>query len=288
MVVQPRSTARTVVVDGKEWLEVDLAKFRMPLDWNPESGQYLLIAPPAGGIGGFAALAQGERGYAPTIIMSNFEELPSDSVTPGSATLTLLAPGTDAAGPVYGLDLAIRRGTDGEPGAALITPDDYGETPVVGQLLSVASGAAAFELVTPKVVNQHWPASVSSVPGGTTSSPYTMATVSITSGVYNFDYRLQPSGTCQVVGSSSDLRVNLVARYNAVDGPIIGICHGLSGQYDRLTLTPGPAAGSADTVGKVTAGNGALVYFNCERQSGSASYSASNAYGHFSVLVVPA
>ena len=288
MVSVPRSTARTVVIDGKEWLEVDLAKFRMPLDWNPESGQYLLIAPPAGGIGGFAALAQGERGYAPTIIMNNFEELPSDSSTPGVASLTPLAPGTDAAGPVYGLDLSIRRGAAGEDGAALITPDDYGESPVVGQLLSVASGGASFELVTPKWGQQHWPASVSSVPGGTTSSPYTMATVSITAGVYNFAYRLQVAGTCQIAGSSTDLRVNLVARYNAVDGPIIGICHGMAGQYDRLTITPGPAAGAAETVGKVTAGAGALVYFNCERQSGSATYSASNSYGHFSVTVVPA
>ena len=288
MVVQPSATARTVVIDGKEWLEVDLAKFRMPLDWNPESGQYLLIAPPAGGIGGFAALAKGDRGFPPTITLSSFEELASDHPTAGTATLTLLAPGTDAAGPAYGLDISLRRGAAGEDGAALITPDDYGETPVVGQLLSVASGGATFELITPKVGKQHWPASVSAVPGGTTSAAYTMATVSISAGIYNFAYRLQPAGTCQIVGSSADLRVNLVARYNAVDGPIIGICHGLAGQYDRLTLTPGPAAASADSVGKVTAGDGAVVYFNTERQSGSASYEASNSYGHFSVLVVPA
>lgn len=283
---QPRSVARTVIRDGREWIEVDMAKFIMPKDWTPDSGMYLLIAPPAGGIGGFAALAKGDPGYSPTFVVSSTTTL--DAGEDAVVSSTLLAPATEVAGPLYGLDFSLPKGADGDPGAAEITPSDYGETPTIGQALTVASGGTDFELTWPKRSKLYYPASVTAVPGGTGGSATNCATVNISSGTFNFDYKCIPFGTCQIAGSSTSLRVDLVARYNAVDGDEIGRAYGMSGQNDRLTLTPSPVAGAADSVGKTSAGDGCLVYFNTERQSGSATYSASSSYMKFGVLVVPA
>lgn len=285
-VQQQRAIARVVIIDGKEWLEVDLAKFRMPLDWNPDSGYYLLIAPPAGGIGGFAALAKGDPGFSPTIQLESVSELPSDHPTPGTGSMRLISEATDVAGPIYGLSLAIRRGAAGLPGAAIVSPTDYG-TPVVGQMLVVKNGGTEFELVQPKFGGRHIPAAVEAVPGGTTSSPFTTAVVEVPPNLYMRDYYVQPHGTCQI-SSIGLVRVDLVARFGAVDGPIIGICHGMSGTKDRLIITPGPEAGSADSVGRVAAGQGALIFFNTERQAGINSYSAGEDYMRYSVEVFPA
>lgn len=289
MPTQPRSVARTIVIDGREWLEVDLAKFRMPLDWTPESGMYLLIAPPAGGIGGFAALAEGPPGFSPSIVLTSFEELPYDHPTPGTASLTKAVEATDAAGPVYNLDLAIRRGAPGADGAALITPSDYGGSPEFGQMLLVGSGGTSFELTWPKVGGYHWPSAISSAPSGTTGSPFTVAQVNIPAGVYHNNYYLKPEAQCRIEATGNNILVNLVARLNAVDGPIIGICHGLGGvSKERLVITPGPAAGSTSSVGRVSADSGAVVFFNTERESGIASYQALDDYIHASVQVIPA
>lgn len=290
MPVQQRAVAREVTDEfGRTWLEFEMAKFRMLKDSTPESGAYLLVAAGYGGRAGWQALAKGDRGFSPTIIVNSFEELPSDHPTPGTVTSTELAPATDSAGPVIGLDIAIRRGADGEPGAAIVDPADYG-SPQVGQILTVADGLTDFELSTPMYGRLHIPASVSNL-SGITGSPTTVAVVNIAAGTYNVDYKLVPYGQVRMeaTGIGSNLVVNLVARLGAIDGPIIGICHGLGGlNKERLTITPGPAAGSASTVGKVTAGQEALVYFNVERQSGTTSYGVPDSYSRFSVVAVPA
>ena len=286
MATQPRSTSRIVVRDGKEWIEVDMAKFIMPKDWSPDSGMYLLIAAPAGGIGGFAALATGPRGFSPTFVVSSATTLPAgESVTVGSSEL---APATEVAGPLIGLDFAIPAGADGAPGAALVTPEDYGDTPTVGQAMQVAAGGSDFELVWPKSSGIHYPAAVTAGGAGTGGTPATCTVIDIPSGRYNFDYKVIPYGTCQIAGSSTNLRVDLVARYNGSSGDDIGRCFGLSGQNDRLTISPGPVAGAASSVGKTTAGDGCQIYFNTERQTGSATYQASASYMRFFCVVVPA
>ena len=281
--MEPRSVARTIIIDGRKWLEIDMAKFRMPLDWTPESGMYLLVAPPAGGIGGFSALAKGDPGFSPSIELTSFLELAADDPTPASAALTLIAPATDVSGPVYGLDLAVHSGTAGEDGDAILDPDDYG-TPVVGDMLVVASGGSSFELQAQKVGDMEWPASVTSVPGGTTAG-YTMAQVAVPA--YPFAWRPDVEGCATVAGSASDLRVDLVARLDADDGPVVGRCYGVAGQNDRLILISGPDSGAADSVNKVNAGDAAVIYFRTEKQSGTATYSALNNYARFSVKVVP-
>lgn len=280
--VEPRQVARVVERDGRKWLQVDLARFEMPLDWSPDSNMYLLIAGDAG-VGGFAALAKGDPGFSPSIELTSFIELAEDDPTPASAALTLIAPATPISGPVYGLDLALHAGGKGDDGAAIITPDDYG-TPEVGQMLVVASGGATFELVSPKVGGMFWPAAITSVPGGTTAG-YTMAEVLVPAR--KFDWRPDVEGCATIAGSGSNLRVDLVARLNSSSGNVVGRCYGVAGQNDRLQLTSGPDAGANDTVNKVLAGEDATIFFCTERQSGTASYSALNNYARFSVKVVP-
>lgn len=289
MPTQQRTVAREVTDEfGRTWLEFDMAKFRMLKDSTPESGAYLLVAAGYGGRAGWQALAKGDRGFSPTIIVNSFEELPADNPTPGTVTSTELAPATDSAGPVIGLDIAIRRGADGDPGAAVIDPGDYG-SPAVGQILTVAAGLTDFELSTPMYGGLHWPATVSDAPAGTTGSPFTLATINVPAGTYNVDYRLIPQGQCRMEATSTNIVVNLVARLGAVDGPIIGICKGLGGvAKERLTFSPGPAAGSATSVGRISAGQAGVIYINTERQSGLASYQALADYSQFSAIAVRA
>lgn len=280
--VTPRQIARVVERDGQKWLQVDLARFEMPLDWKPDSNMFLLIAGDAG-VGGFAALAKGDPGFPPSIELTSFIELADSDPTPASAALTLIAPATDVSGALYGLDLALHAGAKGDDGAAVIDPGDYGD-PVVGQMLVVASGLESFELVSPKVPSMHWPAAITSVPGGTTAG-YTMAEVLVPARP--FDWRPDVEGCATIAGSGSNLRVDLIARLNADNGAVVGRCYGVAGQNDRLQLTSGPDAGANDTVNKVLAGNDATIFFRTERQSGTASYSALNNYARFCVKVVP-
>lgn len=287
MALQPTATAREIVDEfGRVWIEIDMARFRMLKDSNPESGMYLLIAAPAGGLGGFAALAEGPPGKSPSIVLNSYEELPSDHPTPGTASLTEIVPPTDAAGAVYALDLAIRRGAAGAAGAAIITPADYGSTPTAGEFLMVGAGGASFTLGTPKLSGLHYAAEITSVPSGSTGTPQTFAVINIAAGEYTVDYQINPQAECRIEATSSNIRVDLVARLNAVDGPVIGQCKGLgAAAKERLSITPGSGSSA---VGAINAGEGATVFFNTERQSGTATYQALDDYSWCSALVVQA
>lgn len=287
MNTQQRAVAQDYTDEyGREWTKVLMSELHILK--SGEGGAYLLVAPGYGAKASWQALAKGDPGPAPTIVLNSYEELPSDHPTPGTASLTEAAPATALAGPLYNLDLSIRRGEAGEPGEAIITPSDYG-TPSPGQVLSVAAGLAEFELSTPMYGGLHWPADVSDAPAGTTGSPTTLAVINVPAGTYNVDYRLIPQGHCRMEATSTNIVVNLVARLGAVDGPIIGICKGLGGvSKERLSFAPGPVAGSATSVGRISAGQAGLVYINTERVSGTASYQALDDYSHFSAIAVRA
>lgn len=289
MVTQQRAIATDYTDEyGREWTKVSMSELHILK--SGEGGAYLLVAAGHGAKASWSALAKGEPGKSPTMYLDSYEELPSDHPTPGTASLTQVSPATDTAGPVYRMNLSIRRGAAGDPGAALVSPEDYG-TPQAGQIMTVADGLTDFELTTPMYGGLHIPASISTGLSGLTGSPTTVAVVNIPAGTYNVDYKLIPYGQCRMeaTGIGSNLVVNLVARLGAIDGPIIGICYGIGGvNKERLTITPGPAAGSGPSVGKVTAGQAGLVYFNVERVSGTTSYGVNDAYCEFSVLAVKA
>ncbi len=284
--MQPRSTARIAEIDGQRWLIIEMAQFRMSLDETPGSGMYLMVAPPLGGVmGGVSALAKGDQGFSPSLELSSFIQLAHDDPTAASAALTLVVPGTETSAPVYGLDLALKGGAPGAPGAAVVSPGDYAEEPLTGQMLVVASGGTAFELAAQRFGRRYLPAAVSSAPGGTTAG-YTMTQIEV--GPQGFDWYPEPHGGCIVEGSSSNLLVDVVARLNSDSGDVVGRGYGIAGQKIQLNLTPGANAGSADSVGKVAGDATAVIYFRTEKQSGTATYSASNSTARYWVKVVPA
>lgn len=281
---------RTEYENGVRWLYCDLGKIGFRLDDDGQvSGMFLAVAAPLGGVASMGnILAKGDRGFSPSLELSSFVELDADDPTPASVSLNLLAEATDVSGPVYGLDIALHRGTQGESGAVIIHPADYsgGDDPTLGYTLAVAAGLETFELVPQKVPTMHWPATVDNVPGGTTAT-YTMTIVPITAVPY--DRYAFPSGTVQVTASSgTNLRVDLVARLDAVDGPVVGRDYGRAGASDKLTLVGFPDAGAVASAVKILANQDANIYFLTDKRAGSSSYSSVAGTARFGVLTVPA
>ncbi|WP_131805268.1 hypothetical protein [Mycolicibacterium canariasense] len=280
---------RTEYRDGVRWLFCNLAEIGFRLDDDGQaSGMYLAVAAPLGGVASMGnILAKGDRGFSPSIEISSFTELDADDPTPASVNLNLLAEATDVSGPVYGLDIVLHRGVQGESGSAVISPEDYGD-PTLGYIPAVAAGLETFELVPQKVPTMHWPASVDNVPSGTTAG-FTMTTIPIAAAPY--DRYVIPSGEVQVVaaGGATNLRVDLVAHLDEETGTkIVGRSYGVAGTKDKLSMIGYPPAGTTSSATKILAGQPANVYFRTEKQAGSSAYSSVAGTGLFGALTIPA
>lgn len=268
------------------WLFVSLAELGFRIEDNgATSGAFLAVAAPRGLVGGMPALAKGDPGFPASLVLSSFIELADGDETEASASINLLAPATNVSGPVYGLDLALHAGAKGDDGTAIIVPDDYAETPVVGQMLVVAPGLASFTLAYQKVDGIYVPpAAVTSKTTGSDTNA-TMAQVGFAARP-NIWYP-EPVGSVIVIASSTNIRVDVVARLNAADGAVLGRGYGIGGlTTERLTIEPVRDAGAADSVGRVNAGETATVYFCVEKQSGTATYTASNSTARFGAKAV--
>lgn len=137
------------------------------------------------------------------------------------------------------MQLALHKGQKGADGDTVLTPTDYG-TPNAGDMLQVNDAKTAFELVQQKVVRAHWPGSLSNAPAGTTAT-FQIGVVTITAGTYKAPFRLHINAGATVIGSSADLKVDIVARLGATDGPIIGYGAGVAGiQTQRTVVISGP------------------------------------------------
>ena len=81
-------TWNQATIDGREWLVVDLAKFMVPMEWDPGTSMFFAVAVPDGGIGSFPILAKGDTGDVPSINLSvDFTSLAYGDATPASASL---------------------------------------------------------------------------------------------------------------------------------------------------------------------------------------------------------
>lgn len=279
---------RTEYENGQRWLYCDLGKIGFRLDDDGQvSGMFLAVAAPLGGVASLGnILAKGDQGFAPSLELSSFVELDADDPTPASASFNLIVEGTEVSGPVYGLDLVLHRGIQGEAGTATWDPADLSEDPQFGYVPAVAAGLGTFELVPQKVPSQHWPATVTNVPSGTTAT-FEMTVVPIAAAPY--DRYAYPGGTVQVAAASgTNLRVDLVARLDADDGPVVGRDYGRAGASDKLTLVGFPDAGVSSSATKILANQPANIYFMTEKQAGSSAYSSIAGTARFGVLTVPA
>ncbi len=69
-------------------------------------------------------------------------------------------------------------------------------------------------------------------------------------------------------------------------GNVIGRCTGIAAT-ERLNICSAPPAGSADAFDRIPAGSAATIHLKCERQSGTDTYTTSNATTFFKVRVQP-
>ena len=266
----------TKVVDGQEYWVIPTL---VPKESDPERGAYIFYAKPLDGMSGMPALVQGDPGPWTEFL----EEVPVtplawDDPTPMSATFTETQPGGPGVPQRGQLSLALREGAPGADGESVWDPTDLDPSPVVGQIPAVNSTADGFDLVQPKAVRSHWPASVSNAPGGTTAT-YQLGTIAVAAGTYQNPWRPHINAGGTVIGSSSDIKVDIVARLGAADGPIVGYGHGVAGvQTQRTSVESGPPAGTSATNGDyfVAAGAAAMIYLMAEKKSGAATYSTTD------------
>lgn len=253
---------------------------------NPSTGVAQLILRPQGGmLIGVPAIEKGDPGVPATLdTVVNFTPLDYDDPTAASMSVTEITPPTESTPGLYQINAALHEGAPGDPGAALITPSDYG-SPAYKKLLSVDSGGTDFELVYPKIGDSHTPASLNNTASGNPNS--TLGVISIAANTYPFDWRPRVYAHTVVVGEASDVRVDLVARLNGESGGnVVGRCPGIA-QTERLILSPGKPAGSGDSWDRVAANAAATIHLRCERQSGSVTYTTSATTTWLSMEVQP-
>jgi hypothetical protein len=266
-------------------LVIDVAKIRVPLDWDPSSNVFVAIAAPTGGVLNYPVLAQGDPGVTPDIDSTiNFTPLTWDDPAPDSASFTETSPN------LYRLNLSLHNGTPGDDGDTVLDPGDFaGAAP--GKIIALNSAATAFELQTPKVGERAFPSTYNSTPTGNPS--YTLCSVGI--AAQNFDWRPECFGSCKVTGTASDVRVDLFARLGTTGiatpetaGNIVGRAIGGTGVTPAThTLIPALPEGVSGNHDRVLAGNTATVYFRAERVAGTGTFSTSNTDTTFWVKVNP-
>lgn len=272
-------------INGKEYLVIDVAQFRIPLEWDPSSNMFIAVAAPTGGLGNFPALVQGDDGATPDIdSVINFEALEPDDPTPDYASWTELSPN------VYQLNLGLHKGETGDPGSVTIldaTDIAPTPTPIKGDLLVVNASASGFLYQAQKVGDRYLPVAINNTPSG--NAAYTLAQVQIPA--QRFDWRPVVEGQCVITGTGADVTVDLVVRLSGeTGGNIIATGFGPSGQ--NLTgistiLSSCPPANSNDAYDKVLAGNGVWLYLRAERRTGAATFTTSASTTVFKVKVDP-
>lgn len=272
---------------GGTWFVIGLSELAFRIEEDGQLSSLFLAAAspqggPARGVSNYPALLRGPRGFSGSLVKGSITPLAHDDDAEMDFDIALIAEETDISGPVWAISASLKQGPPGDDGAALITPTDYG-TPVVGQALTVAAGSTTFELTYPKVGGLYLPASISSAPDGSTAE-FTMAVVDVAAGVYNFDWRPAVRGNAVTIGSTADVRVDLIARLNdETGGAIIGRGYGLVQKTGQPNLVSKVESGT----GIVTAGQPATVYFRTKKMSGTATYGAAGTTAAFEMLAVP-
>jgi hypothetical protein len=272
----------TTTINGVNYLVIDVASFRIPLDWDPSSNMFIAVAAPNGAVGNFPALIQGAPGVTPTIdSVVNFTALDPSDPTPDSASW--ISEGNN----LYQLVLNLHKGATGAAGGTTLhTAGDLGGSLTPGQTIVVNATANGFTITPVKVGDRYIPASILSCPSGNTG--YTLCAVTVP--VLGFDWRPHVEGYCIVTGTGTDLQVDLVARLNnQTTGNDVGRATQPAGQYPAAhTLVAGPPPGSADAFDRITAGAGpTTIYLRVERQSGVSTFTTSAVTTRFSVEVRP-
>jgi hypothetical protein len=279
----PVTNWTTSVIDGREYLIIEVAQFRIPLDWDPGSNMFIAVASPDGGLGSFPALVQGDDGATPDIDLTiNLSVLDYDNPLPDAASWTEISEN------LYRLNLTLHKNAPIDfTSFNLGDADDLAGSKTAGYAIVVNPSASGYEYQALKVGDEYWPATIVNTPSG--NAAYTLCSVSIPA--QPFDWRPDVSGWCVITGTGADVRADLVARLNdATSGNIVGRGRGLIGTNASgiaTVLTGGPPAGSASTYNKVNAGDAAVIYLRVERTTGSNTFTTTGTDTWFKVRVRP-
>lgn len=274
-------------IDGKPFLVIDVAKFRIPLDWDPSSNMFIAVAAPDGGLGNFEALAKGDPGDSDSIdSVIDLTVLEWNDATPEFASFNEIAPG------IQQLSLGIRKGPPGADGGNVLNPTDYG-TPIAGRLLRVKADLSGFEFVAPKIGDRFVPAAIANAPTG--NAAYTLCQINV--DAQPFDWRPEIEGQTIFSGTGADVGVNLVARLQTTGtvngetaGPIVGLGFGpigVNAAQIATVFSGSPPPNSSDTYDKVLAGNTAIIWIRGERRAGANTFSTDDDTSIFKVKVGP-
>lgn len=270
-------------IDGKQYLVIEVAQFRIPLDWDPSSNMFIAVAAPDGGLGGFPALVQGDDGETPNIdTVINFTSLAYGDPTPDFASWTETSENT------YRLNLGLHTGAPGTSGVFnLADAEDLAGAMAAGLIIQVNATGDGFEYVAQKVGDEYWPATVNNTPSG--NPAYSLCPIPVPA--QPFDWRPDVSAWCVITGTGVNVQADLIARLNdAAGGNIVGRGHGHAGQNTEgfaTVLVSGPPPGSPANHNKVNAGEDAVIWIRVERQSGGDTFTTSAATTYATVRVRP-
>lgn len=284
----PTTTWNITTISGVQYLVIEVAQFRIPLDWDPSSNMFIAVAAPTGGLGSFPALVKGDPGDLPTFDDINYTFLEDGDATPDSASWTETSPG------VWQLNLVLHRGPEGSPGDTIIDLDDIDGTPLAGKAIVVNPAVTGFEYQTMKVGDRYVPAAIANTPSG--NAAYTLCAVSIPAQA--FDWRPEVEGQAIVLPTSVNVRIDLIARLDAglggtpeTSGNIVGRGFGtpsvFNGVSQAIVMSDGPPTNASATYDKVTAGTAAVVYLRAERQAGLGTFTTVGVDTRFRVRVCP-
>jgi hypothetical protein len=268
----PTEPYPTVTANGVDYWSIPCLVAK---ESDPENGAYVYFAKPLDGVSGISGLVKGDPGKHTEIQSTvDFTPLAYDDPTAASMSMVEVTPGSDTVSQVVKVVAALHEGEPGTDGTTSLDLDSITGTAAAGKSIVVNSGVDGFDYTTPWVGGMHWPATVTEASAQTAG--VTLATITVASNTYLSDWRTVVFAGTTITGSTADVQVDLIARLNAADGPVIGRASGVNGTFDKLVIIPGPDTGAASTVNKVTAGAAATVYIRAEKQSGTATFSTSN------------
>lgn len=285
-----------ITIDGEEYYQVR-AVLRVPVNWTPESGVLIAVAPP-GGIANFPYAIKGDNGFSPTFRNVNLTELEPDDPTEASATWTLVTAATEVAGPIYDLELTLHKGEAGDDGTlTILTATDWDDTNAqAGYVLALKSdgsgGYNGVEAVSQKVGNMYWPAAVATLSNATGGNALTSVPVP----AQPWPYRLCVDGQQTISPDGADVRADLVARLStgstgtggSTDGQVIARGQGVAtGMIQNLVFSPAPPVNSSPGFGEVSDGAARIAFIRLEVVNGSDTVDTVAGTGFFSVRVEP-
>jgi hypothetical protein len=276
----PVTNWNQTTIDGKEYLVIEVAQLRVPLDWDPSSNVFIAVAAPTGGVLDYPALVQGDDGETPDIdTVINFTALDYEDPDPEEASWTETAPN------VYKLNLKLRNGAPGLDGNTVLDPDDF-DTPLPKQVIALNDDATEFILVSPKVGDSYIPTAINDTPSG--NAGYTLCAIGVPAQPWA--WRPRVSGQCLIAGTGADVAVDLLARLDGeTGGNIVGRAIGGSGVNPPThVLVDGPPhTGYTDAYDKVSALTPATIHLRAERRTGTETFTTSGVNTTFKVKVEP-